>query len=181
MPSAAKELMFKEVVDRTGEDQPVFFSGFDGLTVEQLESFRASIRKVEGKCFVAKKTLIKRHFASLGFEDIDHLLENTIMLSTVPAEPQNLSKVLVKFEKDNDEKFAVKGVFVDGQLKSKSFIVDLSKLPSREELISKLLGSMKAPVSNLVVGLNEITRQFAVVLNEIKKQKESSADKEENG
>ena len=163
MPSTEKELMYQEVVNQT-TDKSIFFSSVSGMTVSELESFRKDIRKIEANSFIVKKTLIKKRFSELGVDDIDAFLDNHVMLTTIEEEPQRASKVLVDYEKALEKKFAVKGIFADGQIKDRDYVVNLSKLPSREVMLATMMGTMNAPLSNFVLTLNGVVRAFTIVL-----------------
>jgi len=177
MPGLEKELMYKEILGKT-KDMALFFSGFNGLKVGEIQRLRKNIRSINSVCFVAKKTLLQKLFKELGMEGLNGFLENNhTLITTAEEEPQRISKILVKFEKDFQKKFAVKGVFIDGELKDKQYVIGLSELPSREQLIAKLLGSMKAPANNLVFVLSGVTRSLVITLDQIKKQKEEQSNK----
>lgn len=170
MPSVEKEVMYRDV-KKNLEGNSALFSNFDSLSVMDFEELRGSLRKNSNNTLVVKKSILEKVCAELGITDIDHLLDGSVLMTTFDSEPQEVSKVLVKFGKERDN-FNVSGAWMDGELKTKEHVVELSKLPSREELIAKLVGTMKAPVNNFVLGLGAIVKNFVVVVNEVKKQKE---------
>lgn len=170
MPELEKQLMYDEI-KRRAKDATLFFSSFDRLTVSDLEELRNGIRDTAGECLVAKKTLVKRYFNELDVPVIDGLFDGPVLLTTVKNEPQAVSKLLVNFAKQN-KNFKVTGVYIEGVLQNAAVVTELSTMPSREQLLSSLLSSMQAPITNFVFGLNAIIRNFVVVVNEIKKQKE---------
>ncbi len=174
MPSLEKELMYDEIKERCA-GRSIFISSFDRLKITDFEELRKSVRSAKGTGFVVKKTLVKRYFGEIEVKDFNGLLEGALFLSTCQDEPQKLSKALTTFAKNN-QNFVVRGAYVEGNLQGKDYVEALAKLPSREQLIATLLGSMKAPISNFVFGLNAIIRQFVVVVNEVKKQKEGQTN-----
>ena len=170
MPVAEKELMYKIIKSRI-QGKTVFFTSYGRLTVDNFQALRKNIREQSGVCFSAKKTLVKRLLNEINVTVPNDILEGPVLLATVDEEPQKLSKTLVDFEKGNNE-FNIRGILIEGEVRGKDFVTGLSKLPSREQLLATLLATMKAPITNFVRDLSGIMKNFVVVLNEVKKQKE---------
>ncbi|MBN1492537.1 MAG: 50S ribosomal protein L10 [Candidatus Omnitrophica bacterium] len=173
MPSLEKELMYKEIKERF-DGRSIFFSSFDRLNIVDFEDLRKSVRAVKAKGYVVKKSLVKRYLDEINVTGYNGLLDGALFLTICETEPQKVSKALANFAKSK-ENFILKGAYIEGSLKDKNFVDALSKLPSREQLLGNLVCSMKAPITNFVFGLNAILRNFVVVVNEIKKQKETQA------
>jgi large subunit ribosomal protein L10 len=173
MPSLEKELMYDEIKERF-DGRSVFISSFDRLKISDFEALRKSVRSAKGAGFVVKKTLLKRYLSDSNVKDFKGLLEGALFLSTCQDEPQKLSKALTTFAKGN-QNFVVRGAYAEGSLQGKDYVEALAKLPSREQLLASLLGGMKAPITNFVFGLNAILRNFVVVVDQIKQQKEGQS------
>jgi len=91
---------------------------------------------------MAKKTLLKKAFEEAGLPKTNGNLQGAIFLVTTMDEPQKVSKVLVDYAKSK-EQFLLLGVFAEGKLLGKDFVAQLAKMPSRTELLAKLVGGMK--------------------------------------
>lgn len=143
---------------------------YQGLKVSEMTKLRQELRKSSAELKVLKNTL-----ASLALKDTEmaglaqHFVgTNAVILSQ--GDPVTPAKILVKFAKEF-EKAKIKGGFLSGKLLSAAEIEALSKLPSREEMLSKLLGSMLAPAQNWVNVLSAVPRQVATVLAAIRDKK----------
>ncbi len=143
----------------------------NGLTVADITKLRVQLRKENASLKVSKNTLAKKAIVGTTHETLAPYFKGPTMLVTTEHDPVQSAKVLVKFAEDN-EKFTLKAGFLDGKLMSVKELVSLSKLPSREELLAKLLGSMQAPAQNLVNVLAAIPRQLVTVLAAIRDKKQ---------
>lgn len=144
---------------------------YKGLNSNQANDLRAVLRK-EGASF----QVVKNRLAKLAIQDTpltflnDHLKETTA-IATTKEDVVGLAKALFEFSKEN-EKLSLRVASMDEKELAKADIEALSKLPSREELIGKLMGSMQAPAQNLVLVLAQLPKQIVNVLAQIRDQKE---------
>ena len=169
MPGIEKKIMLQEVENTiTGKD--VFISNYDRVTVENFAKLRRTVRGKKAKGLVVKKTIAKIAFEKLGMEGIEQTSSKSVFLVAADSEPQEVSKVLLDFEKGQED-FKISGAFVDGGYKSAEYVKELACLPSREQLLASVVGGIKAPITNFVYGLNGFLKQLVVVLNEVGKQK----------
>ncbi|MBW2520659.1 MAG: 50S ribosomal protein L10, partial [Deltaproteobacteria bacterium] len=106
-------------------------------------------------------------------ECLDEFLVGPTAIAFAKEDPVAPAKALVEFAKSH-EAFELKAGVLDGKLLSPADIKALSDLPSREELLAKMLGSMSAPASNFVGVLAAIPRSMVQVLSAIKDQKEAA-------
>ncbi len=169
MAGIEKELMLRDV-KKHFEGKSLFFTSFDKVNVGDFGKLRESIRKASGKGMVVKKTIAAIALRELGVEEATTAIDGPLFIVAAVENQPAVSKELVKFAKEQ-ENFVIKGVYMDGAFHSKSYVDALSELPSREELIASVVGGMKAPINNFVLGLNSIIRSFAVCLNELSKKK----------
>ena len=118
---------------------------YRGLTVEEDTNLRNKLREANVKYFVIKNTLLGRAAKDAGLDGLEEALHGptAIAVSDAPA------KVLADFAKDN-EKLEIKAGFMDGAVMSLDEIKKLAATPNKETLIAKMMGSLNAPVSNLV-------------------------------
>jgi len=122
---------------------------------------------------VVKNTLAKRALERVNASAASVFVEGAIVLVTTDDDPQPVSKALVNFAKDK-EAFELKGAFLEGAAQNHEYVKALAALPSKDELITKVVCGIKSPITGFVLTLNAITKGFVVALNEIRKKKESS-------
>lgn len=169
-----KEEILQQLVDKFGKSKSVVFAEYRGLDVAGLSDLRSRLRKEGAEMQVAKKTLMR-----LAGEKNDFILDKSIMEGPVAAtfsyeDPMSGIKVLFNFAKEND-KLKLLGGVVDGKVVGPEVIQEYAKLPGREELLAKLLGSMNAPVSGTVGLLNNLIAGFVRVLNAIQEKMPAEA------
>ena len=171
---AQKAAAISVVSDSIGQATNAFLISFKGITVPQVTELRKQVRETGSKYIVVKNTL-----ALIGVKDSpltklsDHFTgETAVAYNTTDAVA--LAKVLTKFAKEVPV-VQFKGAMLAGQVVPAAEIQNIANLPSREELIAKLLYLMQHPIRGLAVVLNGTMRNFAVVLDQIAKQKGGEA------
>lgn len=171
MPALVKELMMKEVADAFEKNPYAFISTFNGLTVAEMSEFRRAIEKVANRSLVIKHALAKKIFQKRNLGDGETVLKDSVVVTFGDRDPQVVSKALVDFAKAH-EKLVPSGVVFEDQLYGQDFVKRLAQLPSRKELLTQMVVRAKSPITGFVLTLNALVRGLAVVLNEVKKQKE---------
>jgi large subunit ribosomal protein L10 len=149
-------------------------SDYSGLSSNDFNELRAKLRKTGSSIKVVKNRLVK---IALKGSPQEHLLSKfvgTTAVTTSGHDPVAPAKVLIDFVKSH-ERIKLKVGSMNGRELSVSAIEALAKLPSREELIAKLLGSMSAPARNWVSVLAQVPRQVVNVLSAIRDQKQNQA------
>lgn len=146
-----------------------------GLTLSQATALRKKLRDNKVQLKVVKNTLLRIALKNAGYDidKINHLLTFETMVA-IGADPVTPAKLLLEFAKDN-EKLVIKGGFLDGDALDYNGVVALSKLPGREELLQRLLGSLMAPAQNFVYALNATVSKPVYLLDAIRRQKEEAA------
>jgi len=145
---------------------------FQGLTVEKDWELRRALREASLDYRVVKNTLGRRAVEGTALEPLKDQFIGMTGVAYSASDPVSLAKVLTNFAKENT-KVVFKGGVVDGRAIKISDIEALSKLPSKEELISQLMFLLNAPAQRTAVALNGVARNLAVVVSEIAKQKEA--------
>jgi len=169
MTGIEKQLMLKEIKEKL-ENKDIFFTNFSKVNVKDLGRLRQAITKGEGKGIVVKNNVARIVLKELGMENTLPAIDGSVFLVVSDEEPQKISKVLVNFAKEQ-EAFTIKGAFLDGNFHPSIYVLKLAALPSRNELLALVVGSIKAPINNFVLGLHGVLRSFVVVLNEMSKKK----------
>ena len=175
MPSADKVLMLEKVTQKVEGCPYIFFAKFKGLAVNDFAQMRRAAEKISKSCFVTKKTLLKRVLTKSGVQRIETFPEGSIVLVTADKDPQIVSKFLVDFAKDK-ESFQIAGACIEGELQGVSYVKELAKLPPRIELIAKVVGGIKAPITGFVLTIRGVLSSFVNVLDQVSKQKQSGGN-----
>ena len=137
-----------------------------GLTVEQDTELRNALRKAGVKFAVRKNTLAFKAAQEVGIEGTEEMFKGPTAIATSADSYTDAAKILCEYEAKFD-KLEVKGGILDGKVISAAEVKDLSKMPSKEELVARVLGGLNAPISGLVNVLNGNIRGLVVALNAI--------------
>jgi large subunit ribosomal protein L10 len=148
---------------------------YRGLNVEKISELRRKLYESGGRLQVAKNTLIKVALKEAGKEnpDFDQYFEgpNAALYVDETGDPMATLKTLVKFAKDNGLPTVKSGLF-EGEVYDAAGVEQLSKLPSRKELLGMLANVMQAPITGLAVSLNNIILKLPYAINAVKEKKE---------
>ena len=168
----SKQAAVADVVDKMKRAQCVIVLDYRGLTVEEVTNLRSQFRQAGVEYKVIKNNMLKRAADELKIEGMDEYFKGPSAVAFGYEDPVAPAKILCKFVKDAN-KTEIKGGILDGKVMDAAGITNLSKLPSKEELLAKMLGSMNAPVTNFVGVLAAIPRGLVCALNAIAQQKEA--------
>ncbi len=146
------------------------FANFQGLTVADMEDLRKECRKENIKVLVAKKTLVKRAFDMLGLTGADPKSFQGGVATFLGSDEVAPAKIVNTFAKTH-EVTAIFGGMLEGKYVDAQMVKSLAVLPGKQELLSKLVGTLNAPVSGLVNVLSGNLRNLVGVLNNIKNAK----------
>ena len=136
---------------------------YRGLTVDQVNTLRASFRKVGVKYHVVKNTLARLAIVGTPFEGIAAWLKGTTAIAMTNEDAPNMAKAALDFAKTND-KFKLRGAFVEGQEFAGAAVKQLSELPTKAEARAQLLGVINAPFAKLLAQMNAPAQQLVGVL-----------------
>lgn len=169
-------LLFKETSENRIKDtlkisNAVFIVRYSGVSSPDLSSLRLSLRGSKAELFVVKNSVARRALKSAGLESIVKGIEGPCGLVFVKDEPVAVSKVLCNFSKDHEALKLEGGSMQEKVLEIKD-IEAMSKLPSREILLAMVVGALNAPISGLVITLNQVLAKFVICLDQIKQKKE---------
>ncbi|PLX26154.1 50S ribosomal protein L10 [Candidatus Parcubacteria bacterium] len=165
-----KEQAVQELVESLKNSKSAVFANFQGLKVSESEELRALCREQNVKYVATKKTLLKRALAELDLEVDTKAFEGGPAIVLGVEDEVAPAQILAKFAKDHELATMFGGIlegnYIDGEKVS-----ELSKLPSKDELLAKMVGSLNAPVSGFVNVLAGNLRGLVSVLNNIKDAK----------
>ena len=152
-----------------GQVSTVILSTFKGITVEQDTKLRRAVEAAGGHYKVVKNTLAERAGAGTPAEGLLKNLSGTNSIAYTASDPVTLAKILTKVAKDVPA-FKFRAGVVEGRVISIEEIQQLAQLPSKDELISKIMFLLKAPAQRLAAVLAAVPRNLAVVINEAVKE-----------
>jgi large subunit ribosomal protein L10 len=168
-----KEAVIDEVSDKLSAAEAVVLAEYRGLTVEEMTQLRVSARNSGVYLRVLKNTLARLAVKDTPFEELSGNMVGPLAYG-ISDDPVAVAKVLSDFSKNND-KFQIKVGSMKNQVMSAADVSVLAKMPSREELLSKLLGTMQAPIAKFVQTLNEVPTKFVRGVAAVKDMKEKEA------
>jgi large subunit ribosomal protein L10 len=148
---------------------------FTGVTVAKDQEFRNSIREAGAKYEVVKNTLARIAVKGTQFEDASESFKGVTAIAWTDGDPVVLSKAISKFMKDNADIYTFKTGVVDGKLVDYTQLQTIASLPSKEELISKLLFVLQSGAQRIVTVINAVPRDLAIVIDQIGKQEGRAA------
>jgi large subunit ribosomal protein L10 len=168
MPNLKNQQSVKNLTEKFKSMKGMILTEYHGLTVEKISELRAKLRSLNSEYTVVKNTLSEIALKEAGIEAGDNF-NGPVALVIENGDIVSPAKVVMDFAKDND-KLKVKAGFMEGKFVSADIIKQLSSLPSREVLISKMLGSMNAPITGFVNVLAANIRGLVTVLDAIAKK-----------
>ena len=153
-----KQPIVQAIADDIKDAQSVVIVDYRGLTVAQDTELRKQLREAGVIYKVCKNTMMKRAFEGTDFAGLEEYLEGPSAMVVSKDDATAPARIICKFAK-TAEALEVKAGVVEGTVSDAAGITELSKIPSREELLSKLLGSLQSPITNLARVLNQIAEQ----------------------
>jgi large subunit ribosomal protein L10 len=168
-----KEALVAEFAEKLKLAKAAFLADYRGLNVEQANALRRKLQAIGVEYRVVKNTLLRLAAKDTAVACLDEHLVGPTAIALVTEDPVAPAKALIEFAKQNNV-FELKAGMLNGKLLAAADIKALAELPSREELLAKMLGSMSAPATNFVGVLAAVPRSFVQVLAAIKDQKEAA-------
>ena len=182
MPSAkileSKKAAVADLVEELKGAAAGVIVDYRGLTVEEDTELRRKFREAGVEYKVVKNTLTSRAAKEVGLEALDPILNGPTALAMSVDNPVAPAKIIAEFAKKH-EALEVKAGFMDGAVMSVAEVNTLAATPTREELLAKMMGSMKSPISGLVRLLNTIVEGGVEMVDLAAKKAAEAAPAEE--
>jgi len=173
MDRIQKAALREDLSERFGKAKAAVLAEYRGMTVEQVTALRRAVRKAGGEFKVLKNRVAKKAIATdENFKALADDLKGPIGVIYLYQDPAEGAKSIIEFAKDN-EKFVVTAGVLDRKRVSAGDLKAIATLPSREVLLSQIIGSLVAPHRGLLGVLNGVSRNLVQVLNAIKEKKSS--------
>src|SRR5205085_7546068 len=145
--------------------------GFKKLTVAKDQELRRQLRDAGARYSVVKNTLARKAAEGTPFAQAADHFKGVTALALAEGDPVQLSKAISKFAKDNPEVFTFKAGVVEGRVVALRDVEAIAMLPSKEELISKVMFLLNAQAQRLATVLSAVPRNLAIVVKQIGEQK----------
>lgn len=168
-----KQAVVAEVSAQIAQAQTIVLAEYRSLPVEAMTNLRKKARESGVYFRVLKNTLARRAVAETPFKGLADQMIGPLAYG-ISSDPVAAAKVLHEFSKGN-ERLVIKGGAMPNVMMSAAEVAVLARMPSREELLATLLGTMQAPVAKFVRTLNEVPTKFVRGLAAVRDQKEQQA------
>lgn len=167
-----KAIVIEEVSAQVVQAQSIIVAEYRGLDVAAVTVLRKTARESGVYLRVLKNTLARRALAGSPFEGLSGQLTGPLIYA-ISQDPVGAAKVLAAFGKTNDQ-LVIKAGALPNSVLDAAGVKALATMPSREELLSKLLGTMQAPIAQFVRTLNEVPTKFVRGLAAVRDQKQAA-------
>jgi len=171
---AEKAATIADLTARLKASSTAVLADYRGMTVGQMRDLRTKLRGGGIEMVVVKNTLARRAAKAAGYEPLSAELVGPIAMLFAVEDVSAPARILNDYIKAN-RKMVIKAGLLEGQLIKADAVTELADLPSREVLLSRLLGAMQAPLGNLASVLQAPITKFARTLDAVRSQKESQS------
>ena len=176
MAQADKATAVADIAEQFKSSTATVITEYRGLTVANLAELRRSLAG-SATYAVAKNTLIKRAASEAGIEGLDELFAGPTAIAFVTGEPVDAAKAIKTFAKEN-KALVIKGGYMDGHPLTVAEVERIADLESREVLLAKLAGAMKASMANAAATFNALPTQMALLADALRAKVEAGAPAE---
>lgn len=168
-PKRRKKEELDELKKDLADAKNMFVAQFQGMTVAQDSELRQKIRETKSKYRVVKNTLARKAAEGTPAENVSKAFEGSTAIAYNATDPVSLAKALTTYAKTNPV-FVFKAGLVEGRVVNIAEIANIAAMPSKEELIAKLLFLINAPAQRLATVTNAVARNLAVVMKQAVEQ-----------
>ena len=153
-----KEEIVSKLAEELKDAKLILLADYRGITVEDVTKLRKEVRETNAEYKVIKNNIVKRALDANGESGLDDLLEGPTAVITSKEDYLAPAKAIYNFTKDHDF-YKIKGGIIEGKVMTAEEIITLAKLPSRQELLAKLAGSLLGNITKLAVALDQVKAQ----------------------
>ena len=166
-----KQEIINQLNEKFKSNSSIFVLDYKGLTVKELEKIRKDLRAVKSEIKIIKNTLLRKASENTDANQLNDLFFGSTAVGFCIDDSSAAAKVFVKSAKDH-QRFIIKGGILEGKKVTASEIAQISKLPTRIELIAKFTGLLNSPMSRFLYSLQNMQSKFLYALSAIKEKKE---------
>jgi len=163
-----------ELIETLGASGVLYLTDFTGLNVKEITELRRRFREAGHRFIVVKNRLALRALEQLDLPDITEYLRGPTGFIVGADDPVAPAKMLRDFAKENEDRPTFKVGVVDKRVVLADEVMTLASLPSREELLAGIVGSLTAPLTGIVGVLEGLLRDIASLVEEVAKKREGS-------
>jgi large subunit ribosomal protein L10 len=174
MPTVQKEQVVQQTAESIRDVRGIYLADFTGMTVEKLSLLRRRCREEKVRVRVVKNTLLRRAFNGRGITALDPFLVGPTGIVFSTDSEVSPARILSVFAKEH-ERPRIKAAVVDGRLFDEKEITRLATLPSREVLMSQVLGTIIAPMTTFLAALEATLQLPAVMADVLEREKSKTA------
>ncbi|HZI87593.1 MAG TPA: 50S ribosomal protein L10 [Pyrinomonadaceae bacterium] len=168
---AKKQKDLEALTEQFKNAKAAMLVGFKGMTVPKDQELRNQLREAGVTYEVVKNTLARKAAAGTDLEKATDQFKGVTAVALSQEDPVNLSKAIAKFAKANPEIFSFKAGVVEGKVVALKDVEAIASLPSKEELISKVMFLINCQAQRVVTVLSAVPRNLAIVIKQIGEQK----------
>jgi large subunit ribosomal protein L10 len=162
-----KQKDLNALTERLNNSKSAMIVGFNKVTVAKDQEFRNQLRDAGASFQVVKNTIARLAIKDSPYTDVEGFFQGMSAIAWTDEDPVVLSKAVSKFVKDNKDLYSFKAGIVEGKVVSLDQVEAIASLPSKEELIAKLLFVINAPAQQIASVINAVPRNLAVVIKQI--------------
>src|SRR6267154_5917259 len=170
---AQKQKNLEALTEQFKNAKAAMIVGFKGMTVPKDQELRSQLREAGATYSVVKNTLARKAAAGTPLEPAADHFKGVTAVALSTSDPVGLSKAISKFTKANPDIFSFKVGLVEGKVVELKEVESIASLPSREDLLSKVLFLIDAQAQRLVTVLQAVPRNLAIVTEQVRAQKEA--------
>ncbi|NLC31709.1 MAG: 50S ribosomal protein L10 [Clostridiales bacterium] len=165
----------EEITEKIKNAQSVIVLSSSGVSVAEITALRKKFREAGVEYKILKNTLVRRALEDLGIFSLDDVLNGPSAFAFGLTDPVAPAKVISDYmaEQKLNNKFVIKAGLVEGTYMDPDAVKALAKLPSKEVLIAKVMGSLNAPITNFVGVLSATLRSLVYAVDAVRQQKEA--------
>jgi len=165
-----KEGIAQALSDKVKDSKSAVFVNFSNIPVQEIDELRNKCREAGSKYVVTKKTLLKKVLAEAGYDEAKDTSFDGEIATVFGSDEITPAKLVKEFAKDHETMKVVAGI-LEGKMIDEPQVNALAVMPSKDELIAKVVGSIAAPLSGMVNVLQGNLRNFVYALNAIREKK----------
>lgn len=175
MQKVHKERIVRDLESRLGEAKCLYLTDFTGLDVAAITELRRKLSEAEVEYVVVKNTLARRALAGGPYDDLAGSLEGPSAFAMSGTDVVSPAKILTEFARETDDRPRIKAGAIEGKVVSLEEIRRIAALPPREELLARLVGSVRSPLAGLVWTLHGLLTQFVRTVDAVRARAEAEA------
>jgi len=171
MNKSEKTEMVSQIKENFSNASAIYLVDYHGVNVDEINGLRREFLKEDITYKIFKNTLVKKALEELGkYDQLNDLLEGMVGIAFAGENFVAPAKIIKKFN-DTAKKFTFKGCYIESTFYGEDQLKVLASMPTKEEVMSSIVGSIAAPASGIVGALNAVIRDLVSVIDEVGKTK----------